>query len=350
MLGVLGHGGVLIPAGVAAVIVAVVDLNVSHAGLGQSARHEALSPEGVGFGSANAVKSFDGGGFAGKIGEFRGAALHSISQFKGVDRGFNLIFKWRSLRLAAVEILQQVELTSLRRMRKARVGNMGDLDVLDGLLGLPNGGSLMNGRKEGIAVVLRPSHALGGHEGDEGWHVFVFAPQPVADPAADGRPNKVHRSGVQKQGSRPVSNSFGVHSVEKAELVHVFGYFGEKGGDGLAALPSPLKIPQWLHHGSLGHLSKIVKSIAENIHLALMVFYQLRFVVEAVHVAGASLHEKKDHPFGAGRKVGGFGFQRIGGCSEGVLTKAGQGERTESAGGSAKHFPAGYSGAESLNF
>lgn len=155
---------------------------------------------------------------------------------------------------------------------------------------------------------------------------------------------------MQKQGSRPVGNSFGVHSVEKAKVIHVFSHFGEKSGDGLAALPSALKFPQRFHHGSLGHLPKIIKAIAENVHLALMVFYQLRFVVEAVYMAGASLHEKKNHPFGAGRKVGGFGFQRIVGCPEGVLAKAGQGKRTEAAGGSAKHFPAGYSGAESLKW
>ena len=88
-----------------------------------------------------------------------------------------------------------------------------------------------------------------------------------------------------------MGDSFGVHSVEKAEVVHVFGNFGEKSGDGLAALSSALKIPQWFHHGSPGHLPKIVEAIAENVHLALMVFYQQRFVVEAIHVAGASLHE-----------------------------------------------------------
>lgn len=188
----LGHGGVLIPAGIASVIVAVVDLDVAHAGLGQSASHEALLPEGVGFGSANAVKSFDGGGFPRKIGEFRGAALHSVSQFKSVNRGFDLIFKRRSLRLAAVEALQQVQLASLGGRRKARVGDVGDLNLLDGLLSLANGGSLMDGGEEGVAIVLRPSHAFGGHDGDEGRHVFVFASQPVAYPAADRRPDKAH--------------------------------------------------------------------------------------------------------------------------------------------------------------
>ena len=350
VLGMLGHVGMLIPARVTAVVVAVVDLDVAHAGLDQSARHEALLPEGVGFWRSDAVKGFDGGGFAGKIGEFRGAALHPISQFKGVDRGFDLIFKRRSLGLAAVESLQQAELASLGGRRKARVGDVGNLNVLEGLLGLADGGSLMDGGEEGVAVVLRPSHAFGGHDGDEGGHVFVFAPQPVAYPAADGRADEVHRSGVQKQSSRPVGNSFGVHSVEKAEIVHVFGYFGEEGGDGLAALPSSLKVPQRFHHGSPGHLPKIIEAIAENVHFALMVFYQPRFVVEAVYVAGTSLHEEKDHPFGAGRKVGRLGFQRVGGCPKGVLTKPGQGKRTEAAGGSAKHFPAGYSGADLLNF
>ena len=152
--------------------------------------------EGVGFGGANAVKVFDGGGFAGKIGEFRGAALHSVSQFKGVDRGFDLVFKRGGLGLAAVEVLQQVKLAALGGRRKARVGDVGDFDVLDGLLGFADGGSLMDGREEGVAIVLRPSHAFGGHESDEGRHVFVFASQSVAYPAADGRADEVHRSGV----------------------------------------------------------------------------------------------------------------------------------------------------------
>ena len=348
MLGVLGHGGVLIPARVAAVVVAVVDLDVAHTGLGQSTSHETLLPKGVGFWVAKAVKGFDGGRFTGKIGEFRGAALHSVSQLKGVDRGFDLVFKRGSLGLAAVEVLQQIELAALGGRRESRVGDVGDLNVLKGLLGLADGGSLMDGGEEGVAVVLRSSHAFGGHDGDEGRHVFVFTSQSVAYPAADGRPNEVHRSGMQEQGSRSVGNSFGVHCVEKAEVVHVFGNFGEKSGDGLAALPSALKVPQRFHHGSLGHLPKIVEAIAENVYLALMVFYQLGFVVEDVHVAGTSLHEEKDHSFGAGRKVGCLGFQRIGGCSEGIPTKAGQGKRTEAAGGSAKHFATGDSGGESL--
>ena len=92
---------------------------------------------------------------------------------------------------------------------------------------------------------------------------------------------------------------FGVHPVEETEIVHMFGHFGEKRGDMLAALTVLGEIPKWLEDVFLTDLpgSRYFKW-----DFLPVTFDQLRLEIESIDLAGATLHKEENHPLGPGRE------------------------------------------------
>jgi hypothetical protein len=131
-----------------------------------------------------------------------------------------------------------------------------------------------------------------------------------------------------------VRDSVGVHSLQKAEIVDMSGDMGKQFTDRLTTLAVLLKLPRRLEDAVFLDLPGFRQNsgIVEFKQLAI-VSCQARFVVEGVHVAGTTLHEQKDHAFGARRMVGCLGLQGI--CHRSVriaLSHAHRGQVAESAG------------------
>ena len=133
---------------------------------------------------------------------------------------------------------------------------------------------------------------------------------------------------------------FGVHAVNEAKLVDVFGCFWKQGGDPMTALPVTLKFPKGLHHHLLGVFPEVVETVTQYIDLLLVALHQPRFVIKGVYMAGPTLHEKKNDPFGARWMMGVQGAQWIlarRGLSRRAHPCKGQG--TKPAGHTIQHTP-----------
>ena len=93
----------------------------------------------------------------------------------------------------------------------------------------------------------------------QGGHVGVLCAEPVTDPASYRGAHGIDRAGVEKEGGGTMRHPFGVHAVNEAKLVDVFGCFWKQGGDPMTALPVTLKFPKGLHHHLLGVFPVLLK-------------------------------------------------------------------------------------------
>ena len=109
----------------------------------------------------------------------------------------------------------------------------------------------------------------------------------------------VDGTGVEKESGWAVRNALCMHALEKTQVVDVFRRFREEIRHRVTTLTVAFEIPQGFHHGSLGHLSEIIKSVAQDIDLLLMIGNEARFEIETIDVTWSSLHEDEDHSFSA---------------------------------------------------
>ena len=139
---------------------------------------------------------------------------------------------------------------------------MGVFEIADGGLGggesgTADAGALMDRREEGVRVVAWSSFAGGGHDGDEAGEVFVFGAESVGDPAAHGGADEVGGTGVEEEGGGAVSHAFGVHGVDEAEVIDMFGDVGEEGADPATGLAVLFEIPEGLEEFALALFAKV---------------------------------------------------------------------------------------------
>ena len=189
----------------------------------------------------------------------------------------------------------------------------------------------MNGREEGVGIITWPAFAGGGHDGDEAGEVFVFGAESVGDPTAHGRADEVGRAGVKEEGGGSVRDAFGVHGVDEAEVIDVLADVWKKFADVLTALAVLLEVPEWFQELALAFFSEGGFPNAHEVVALAIAFDKLRFVVEAVDVAGPTGHEEEDDSFGPAREEGRFGCEGIG--PGGLAKEGGEGEGAESASG-----------------
>ena len=225
MFGMLRHVGMLIPFGIASVVVTVVDLNVTNPCLGHLASHQTLTPVVIGFLFINTVEFERRFRFSLEVHQLRRGRLHAKGKFKGIEVGHHGIGGLALRHLGAIDALEQLKAPELFRRAQALIDDVLNLRILHRLLGLADGRSLMHCRKEGVAVILRATHACGRADGHKGGHVGVLCAEPVTDPASYRGAHGVDRAGVEKEGGGTMRHPFGVHAVNEAKLVDVFGCF-----------------------------------------------------------------------------------------------------------------------------
>ena len=96
--------------------------------------------------------------------------------------------------------------------------------------------------------------------------------------------------------------------MNEGDVVHMPGKVREKSGDCFAALPVLLEGPFWADDAALFFVAAASKGFDVNGFAVQRI--QFGFVVEGVHVAGASVHEEENDVFGFAGEMRLFWLQR----------------------------------------
>ena len=166
------------------------------------------------------------------------------------------------------------------------------------------------------------------------WQILVLGAQPVGDPTTHAGPDKSVRTRVQLQQRSAMAGIGAMHGVEHAQLVGLTGDVREQFTGPKAALPVLAELP--------GRGQQVVGGAGDDTRLGewqrlAIIAAEQRLVVEGVDMAGAAMHEQKDHPLGARSKVGLAWSQRAGGRPPGLWFQAQQtlqGQGTKAGAGS----------------
>ncbi len=301
MIGVLGHVAVLIPGRVVGVV-AVVDLNVAHALLGQATRHQALATVVVGGLVADAIELEGGLGFLRQVEGIRRALLHAPGEFVTLQHRLDL--RVARPRLATPQGAEQFILAALLLRGPDAVGDVLDAGLRGRNAAATDRCALKHGGQESVAVVARPAVAEARADGDKAGQVFVFRTQSVHHPGAHARTDEAGGAGVQEEGGRSMRHALGVHAVQEAEVVDVLVDVREQAGGPATRLAVLGIVPERFHQllrralAGLGDRARI-----RQVERLLVVALQARLVVEGVHVADPALHEQEDHALGARQQV-----------------------------------------------
>jgi hypothetical protein len=134
-----------------------------------------------------------------------------------------------------------------------------------------------------------------------------------------------------------VALAFGVHAVQEAEFIDVFGNVGEQLRNPGTAFAVLLELPEGLHElladgGAGGRLERQILAI---------VLDEAGFVVERIDLGGAAVHEQEDDAFGARRMVRRFGGQGI--LLIGLGREAGECKISKARSGGLQELSAAYS-------
>ena len=111
-----------------------------------------------------------------------------------------------------------------------------------------------------------------------------------------------------------MGDAFGVHRMDKTEIIDMASDFGEERRDVTTALPVLRKIPHRLHNPlRRGRLVAGVRDLArvEKVNHLPVSIKKERLVVERIDMAGTTLHKHKNDAFGPGRQRRKAGLKRI---------------------------------------
>ncbi len=297
VLGVAWKVAVLIPAWVGGVV-AVGDLDEADAGLAQAAGHKTLAAEFVGGVLPDSVQGAGGVGFTGDIEQGGRGGLHAPGEFVGMDDRFGGGLVRGESGLLVIDLLEEIELASACDGIGAGSGEGTEGHFAGGSTGDAEGGSLMNGGKEGGTPVAGAAIAEAGGEGDEGGQIGVFGAEPVADPGADAGSDEGGGAAMEEEGGGTVCDAFGLHAVQEAELVHPLGGVREKFTDPVPGLAMTRELPGRTHHAlTRGQRTRVGENpgVIEG-HLLPFMPVEQGFVIVGVDLTRAALHEEEDHP------------------------------------------------------
>ena len=187
--------------------------------------------------------------------------------------------------------------------------------------------------EEGVRVIARSAFAGGWHDGDETGEVFVFRSESVSHPAAYRGANEVGCTGVQEKCRRAVGDALGMHRVDEAKVVDMLADVWEELADPLAGFAVLFEIPEWLEEFALALFSEGGFTDADKVEALTVTFNEIRFVVEAVDMAGTAGHEQEDDALGAGGEKRRLWSEGVRGALRGAGEHGVERQRTETTSG-----------------
>jgi hypothetical protein len=144
---------------------------------------------------------------------------------------------------------------------------------------------------------------------------------------------------MEEQCGRTVSDTFGLHRMNEAEVINMPGHVREEIGNPMAGFAVPGKIPGRFHDAlETAALAGIGDNagVVEGEHFAILLREQ-RFVIKRVDVTWAALHEDENDALRPGAKMrlaGSKGIGEWGGRGGNILGgQPGEGEESKTAGG-----------------
>ena len=295
--------GVVIP-------VVVVDLDEADATFDEAAGHEGAVGEGAGFSGVFAVEFEDVLGLLGQVGEFGHAGLHAEGHFVLLDAGVGL---------GVGDFLVGDFVEGVDAVEGFAADGGGDawgvVDVEDGVASGTEGdagvfaGEVAGGPEAGGDGLFLGAVGRGGDEDDEGGEVLIHGAEAVGGPGAEagaagdlvaglhGGNGGFVVDGFGMEGAHPTDVVGGLAEVGEEFVVHPHAagaFFGEAvfgRGDGEAGLAA-------------GHGSEALALANAGGEVFVIVLLHLRFVVEEIHLRGATDHVEVDDAFGFGGEVG----------------------------------------------
>ena len=199
--------------------VTLTALHESYAGLGVSARHQALPAEVARLRISQAVKFLRRFSFVVDILNLRRGCLHAEGELERVDTRLQFVVVSALAEMFAVHFRQQVEFAALMRERFAVAIDERNLRLVDrrrvGAYLHPVIVRRQKCRRPCVHSAVRP----GRLERDVAGQILVLKTKPVVEPRSHRRADKRVRAGVQLQQSGAVPGVRAVHRLDEAQLL-----------------------------------------------------------------------------------------------------------------------------------
>ena len=171
--------------------------------------------------------------------------------------------------------------------------------VEDGVAFASKGNAVVNGWKEPTSIVAGPgAGAFGAAEDDVSRKVFAFVAESVETPGSEAGSAELRMTGVEHELRRSVVDRIGLHGLNEAEVVNVFGDIGQEFAELDTALAVPVELEFRAEESGLG--------IDEGGAIAFEQFGgrqfavtldQFLFVIEKIEVTGGAGLEDVDDAF-----------------------------------------------------
>ena len=281
------------------------ELHEADPALDEAARHQALTPEGLGDLLVEAVELLRGLGLGRGVDRLGGAALHAVGELVGRDAGRELRVAGVPGHVHLVEPGQGVEPGPLLLDADALGGLQVDDGVADGaeqralVGGGHEAGAPVVGAAEGAAAVVVHDHERG--------QARALRPQAVGDPRADGGEPHPDLAALHLVGRLDVVVRPAVQRPDERHLVDLLREVREDLGHVEAALAVPVELERARHQRAgmaLPHDDRLGHRLAR-------VLRQRGLVVERVDLADPAAHEQRDDRGRARLEVRGLRGERV---------------------------------------
>ena len=280
---------------------------VAHAALHHSPGEKALAAKAGRRRIVQTVQVADMPRLVADVHQLRRLGLHPERQLVCADARLQFAVVRVLGQVAVVEPLQRVQLATLADAIHAP----GGAKIQDGRTAWPQQSPLVRRRQiavapHGRAVDRRPARVLDNHVAR---HVAVAAAQAVAHPRANRRAAGKLAPGGDMQRGWPVILVVRLDAVNKRKVIHVPGQVRETVRQPAAALPvlGELKRTANRHMRERQAALQFAGNIRDAGERLAVEFAQPWFVLERVHLAHPTLHEKENAALGLTRKMGAAG-------------------------------------------
>ena len=198
----------------------VIDLDKTHPPFHQPPREQALAGilRGIFVRMIQPVTAADGFGLPFQVAHFKGGRLHPPAKFIAGDAGIE-----RGVTGAAGAVMQIQLSEHIERLTLARGKLLRRQQVSDGRPGIAQPGALEGRGQKAIAVIRGASERAGFKQEHVGGEVTVFRSQPISHPRAEAGFTPGGFAGVELDAGGAVIVAVGLHRVDQAEVVRMFG-------------------------------------------------------------------------------------------------------------------------------
>ena len=307
----------------------VPHLDVPHATLDKSPRDQNLPRL-----SSRSVRILNVLRFARDVERLGRFHLHSVGQLEGLDPRFQLLVVLPFLQVLSVELLKQIELSTLLGPTDSRVA-----DILDQLLNLRglrvDVSSLKDARqKSGLPVLRLLNRIAAGTHRDESRQVLILCPQSPGQPRADARSDQTRVAAVHQQERRLMIRHIRVHRPDDRHLVNMLSGVLENLADRNAAFAILL---EFVRRRKEVARRTFCPQIAARQRLAGH-FLELRFWIERVNVRWSTVHKEVDNVLRPWLEMRFLRQQRIAGLARFAGGQIRQRESSEPHAATGEHF------------